>query len=229
MTTKTRRAFADEFKAETATLLDSSGRPLTEIAAELGIEPSVLRNWRRELRPGVAPAMAAGDTITTSVPTADQAEVRRLRCELARLRMEQDILKKAIGIFSGTPCVHATLWAEGRPVGPSQVEHLMRRHGIQANRRRAFCGTTDSQHAFLAAPNLLARNFNAARPNQIWLADMTYIRTGEGWLCLAAILDLFSRKIVGWAMSETFPPRPWTLPEQPSKGPAHKGSSVSCW
>jgi len=103
MTTKTRRAFTDEFKAETVTLLESSGRPLTQIAAELGIEPSVLRNWRRKLRPGVAPAMAAGGTIATPVPTADQAEVRRLRRELERVQMERDILKKAIGIFSGVP------------------------------------------------------------------------------------------------------------------------------
>ena len=103
MTTKTRRAFTDEFKAETVTLLESSGRPLTQIAAELGIEPSVLRNWRRKLRPGVAPAMAAVGTIATSVPTADQAEVRRLRRELERVQMERDILKKAIGIFSGAP------------------------------------------------------------------------------------------------------------------------------
>jgi transposase InsO family protein len=99
----------------------------------------------------------------------------------------------------GSPRVHATLRAEGRRVGRSRVERLLRRHGIQANRRRAFRRTTDSHHAFLPAPNLLARNFEAARPNQIWLADMTYIRTGEGWLYLAAILDLFSRKIAGWA------------------------------
>jgi transposase len=75
MTTKTRRAFTDEFKAETVALLETSGRPLTQIAAELGIEPSVLRSWRRKLQPASAPAMApvgaAVGTIATSVPTAD--------------------------------------------------------------------------------------------------------------------------------------------------------------
>jgi len=82
----------------------------------------------------------------------------------------------------------------------------MHEHGIQAHRKRPFRKTTDSNHAFPPAPNLLDRQFaSAVAPNQVWLDDMTYIATGEGWLYLAAVLDLFSRKIVGWAMSETMP------------------------
>jgi len=91
-------------------------------------------------------------------------------------------------------------------VGRNRVARLMRTHGIQAHRRRSFRKTTDSNHAFPPAPNLLARQFaSAVAPNQVWLADMTYIATGEGWLYLAVVLDLFSRKVVGWAMSETMP------------------------
>jgi putative transposase len=63
--------------------------------------------------------------------------------------------------------------------------------------------TTDSRHAYPIAPNRLGRNFLAHRPGQVWLADLTYIPTGEGWLYLAAVLDLHTRKIVGWSMRET--------------------------
>jgi transposase InsO family protein len=105
----------------------------------------------------------------------------------------------------GSPRVHAALRAEGIRAGRHRVAGLMRRHGLQARRPRRFCRTTDSRHAFPPASNLLARQFTATAPNQVWLADMTYIRTGEGWLYLAAILDLFSRKIVGWAMADSMP------------------------
>ena len=106
----------------------------------------------------------------------------------------------------GSPRVHASLRAEGKRVGCNRVARLMHEHGIQAHRKRPFRKTTDSNHAFPPAPNLLDRQFaSAVAPNQVWLADMTYIATGEGWLYLAAILDLFSRKVVGWAMSDTMP------------------------
>src|SRR5215469_18324549 len=80
---------------------------------------------------------------------------------------------------------------------------IMRQHGIQAraSRRYRIC-TTDSKHPLPVAENLLDQNFVAARPDQVWLADITYIPTGEGWLYLAVILDLFTRKVVGWAMRD---------------------------
>ena len=100
MMATTRRSFTDEFKREAVSLLASSGRPTTRGAAELGIQPSMLRTWRgaasgtakRATDPGVPSAAAA--------VSAEQAEIRRLRRELERARMERDILKKAIGIFS---------------------------------------------------------------------------------------------------------------------------------
>ena len=107
MATKMRRNFTDEFKAETVALLEGSGRPLSQVAQELGIEQSVLRAWRRKSRPPAAslprPAAAAGNGHAAAVPaiTADQAEIRRLRRELERVQTERDILEKAIGIFSG--------------------------------------------------------------------------------------------------------------------------------
>lgn len=103
----------------------------------------------------------------------------------------------------GVPRIHAALQEEGWTASRGRVARLMRRHGIRARRRKAFrvC-TTDSKHALPVAPNLLDRNFQAVAPNAVWLADITYIPTNEGWLYLAVVLDLFSRKVVGWAMRD---------------------------
>lgn len=102
----------------------------------------------------------------------------------------------------GSPRVHAELRAQGHRVSRKRIARLMRRMGLAARRKRRFRRTTDSRHAFPIAPNLLARNFTAQAPNRVWLADITYIWTGEGWLYLAAVLDLYTRKVVGWAMAE---------------------------
>src|SRR4029453_1627616 len=103
----------------------------------------------------------------------------------------------------GAPRVHAELRAEGQIVSRKRVERVMRQHGLRARvpRRYRVC-TTDSKHSLPVAANLLEQNFVADQPNQVWLADITYIPTSEGWLYLAVILDLFTRKVVGWAMRE---------------------------
>jgi len=89
-------------------------------------------------------------------------------------------------------------------VGKRRVEIAMRQNDLRGRGKRRFrVSTTDSNHALPIAPNLLARNFTVAQANTVWAGDMTYIPTGEGWLYLAAVLDLFSRRIVGWAMGET--------------------------
>jgi putative transposase len=103
----------------------------------------------------------------------------------------------------GSPRIHAAMQAQGRGVNRGRIERLMHRHGIRAIMappRRVR--TTDSRHGLPIAPNLIERHFAAAAPNRIWLADITYIPTAEGWLYLAAVMDLFSRKIVGWAMRD---------------------------
>lgn len=109
--TKTRREFTPEFKREAVSLLASSGRPLTRVAAELGIQPSMPRNWRapqnggapRSRTAGAGPAPVAAAAPAGPSPADQAAEVARLRRELGRVRTERDILKKAIGIFSETP------------------------------------------------------------------------------------------------------------------------------
>ncbi|MBP2431547.1 putative transposase [Bradyrhizobium japonicum] len=103
----------------------------------------------------------------------------------------------------GSPRIHVELKAQGRGASRGRIERLMRRHGIRAIMARPRrVRTTDSRHDLPIAPNLLDRNFIATAPNQIWLADITYIETDQGWLYLAAVMDLYSRRIVGWAMAE---------------------------
>jgi transposase len=101
--TKTRRAFTDEFKREAVSLVASSGRPLTQVASELGVQPSLLRSWRGALDGAVKTPAGPGAPTATGSPSAEQIEIRRLQKELERAQMERDILKKAVGIFSGPP------------------------------------------------------------------------------------------------------------------------------
>ena len=102
----------------------------------------------------------------------------------------------------GSPRVHAELAANGERVSRKRVARLMQQHGMQARVRRRYKCTTMSDHDQPVAPNLLARQFEAAAPNQRWVGDTTELLVGEsGRLFLAAILDLFSRAVVGWALS----------------------------
>jgi len=103
----------------------------------------------------------------------------------------------------GSPRIHAELQTLWYGCTQKRVAQLMHLHGIRGQcKQRRQVRTTDSQHHFPVAPNLLAQQFTAAAPNQKWLADLTYIPTAEGWLYLAGVMDLYSRKIVGWAMDE---------------------------
>jgi putative transposase len=101
----------------------------------------------------------------------------------------------------GWPRIWRQLRAQGIRVGKQRVQRLMQKHGIQARGKRRFrVATTDSNHNLPIAPNVLDRNFTMAAPNQAWVGDFTYIPTAEGWLFLAVVIDLFSRKVVGWSM-----------------------------
>jgi putative transposase len=101
----------------------------------------------------------------------------------------------------GSPRVYAQLRRQGFTCGRKRIARLMRLDGLQGRRKHHRVITTNSKHAFPIAPNMLNRDFQAFKPNQKWVADITYIPTEEGWLYLAGVMDLFSRKIVGWGMS----------------------------
>jgi transposase InsO family protein len=103
----------------------------------------------------------------------------------------------------GAPNVHATLRKQGVRIGRKRVARLMKSHalrGKKASRRRVI--TTESTHNYPVAPNVLNRQFEQSAPNRAWAADITYFSTKQGWLYLAIVLDLFSRRVVGWSMSQ---------------------------
>ena len=103
----------------------------------------------------------------------------------------------------GAPRVHAELHASGQRVGRRRVARLMGAAALRGcSRRRQRVCTTVTDPTATAAPNLVARTFEASRPNELWVGDITYIPTGEGWLYLATLLDAYSRRIVGWAMAD---------------------------
>ena len=104
------------------------------------------------------------------------------------------------GIY-GAPKIHKDLTDNGIKCSKNRVARIMRSAGIRSRTKKKFKATTDSRHSFPVAPNLLKQEFSVQDTGQVWVADITYIHTGEGWLYLAAILDLGNRKVVGWSAS----------------------------
>ena len=265
-----RRRYTDEFKREALGLLASSGRPLSQIAGELGIPAARLRAWRnrtrepggiaaapqhaggdpawrrgfgrRECSPAArerAPAHGAGDLKKNTSHLLGATEMKFRIIEDQRETFPVRVLCDVMGVSAagyyawrgrpesprkaanrallaeirrlhvahrgryGAPRIHAALRGLGHTASRGRIERLMRRQGIRAVTPRRFrvC-TTDSRHDLPIAPNRLGQKFAAARPNQVWLADISYVPTSEGWLYLAVVLDLFTRKIVGWAMRD---------------------------
>ena len=129
----------------------------------------------------------------------DSARERRDRELLAVIREAFETSRQTYG----SPRIYEELRARGVPVGRRRIERLMREAGITPPRRRKFRKTTDSDHPFVTAANLLGRDFSSPEPNCCWSTDITYVWTAEGWLYLAVVMDLFSRRIVGWSMRKT--------------------------
>ena len=107
----------------------------------------------------------------------------------------------ASGSAYGSRRLRAAVALRGVVMERYRVRTLMRQDGLRSVWKRKFVHTTDSRHALAIWPNVLDRQFNATRPNRVWVADITYIRTRSGWLYLAVVLDLFARKVMGWAMA----------------------------
>lgn len=134
---------------------------------------------------------------------------RRLRLAwLAKTQRDYELTRKieAIHLGSskvyGSPSIHGILKGLEPNVSRRKVERLMKENGIRSKTKRKFKVTTDSKHDLKTAPNHLMQDFTAQRPNQIWASDITYVPTKEGWLYLCTVLDVFSRKIVGWSLED---------------------------
>ena len=157
-----------------------------------------------------------------SLLTANKANMRQLSCTcgmsrsglysarqrslapkapLYALALSLQALFTASGAIYGSRRLRAALERQGIAIGRYKVRTLMRRHGLRACWKRKFTHTTDSKHQLPVAENVLNRQFQPEQANRAWVGDITYVRTACGWLYLAVILDLFSRKVVGWAMA----------------------------
>ena len=149
--------------------------PIRRMCAVLGVSPSGYYAWRK--RP------------PSNREQANEKLLEKIKAIYHRNRS-----------VYGSPRIHKELQEQGISCGRHRVARLMRAADIRARRQGKKVRTTQRDPHRPVAPNLIKRNFQASAPNQKWLSDITYIATKEGWLYLAAILDLFSRKIVGWAM-----------------------------
>src|SRR5919112_1988701 len=187
--------FTREFQDEAVRLVLTSGRSQRAIADDLGVNRSTLARWMAEHQ-DTRPSSAAP-------PHEDvMAELKRLRRENEVLLAHVRSAFRESNSTYGSPRMTRELQDQGLPIGRRRTARLMRENGLKARQKRRFKRTTDSHHAFPIAPNLLEQDFSADRPNQKWNADISYVWTGEGWLYLAVILDLFARRVVGWAVSD---------------------------
>jgi len=152
--------------------------PVVRMCALLGVSVSGYYAWRKRTPSALA--------------QANQALLKKIR----------EIHRNSRKTY-GSPRIHAVLQRQGVQCSQNRVARLMNQHQIYAQRKRRRKLTTQSQHGYPKAPNILAQNFEAQAPNQKWVSDISYVATEEGWLYLAVIMDLFSRKIVGWAMERT--------------------------
>ena len=128
-----------------------------------------------------------------------RAESRRQKQD-RRLVVEIKAIHKESRQTYGSPRIHDELKDRGVRCGRKRVARLMRLHGLRAKQTRRFKATTDSTHTLPVAENVLSRQFTPSAPDVVWAADITYIPTRQGWLYLAVVLDLFSRRVVGWSM-----------------------------
>ncbi|QNP49232.1 IS3 family transposase [Diaphorobacter aerolatus] len=264
MSKTVRARYTLEFKQEAVRLV-KGGQSIAAAARTLGLVEQTLFNWVKADR--LDTLTGAGGNIVS----AEQMEISRLRAELARVKMERDILGKSDGVLREgaelkyafihrnrrmwpisvqcrvlqasiagyhehfARCVHGAqrlhlsddavlvhikaihaethgsygwprtckaLQARGIRVGKERVRRLMQLHGIRAKGKRRFKVTTNSNHGLPVAPNVLDRQFDVGEPNRVWVSDITYISTDEGWLFLAVVIDLFSRQVVGWSLRE---------------------------
>lgn len=160
-------------------LIDAAKKefPVQRLCKVLGVSPSGYFAWK------------------------ERPACRRQRDDMVLLAHVRSAFALSSGTY-GSPRMTYELRDHGLAIGRRRVARLMRENGLRARQKRRFKRTTDSLHAFPIAPNLLDQGFTATGPNQKWGADISYVWTREGWLYLAVIIDLFARRLIGWAVSD---------------------------
>ena len=152
---------------------------ITSMSRVLGVSRSGFYRWRQR---GEQPTRRLQQRMALDKLVADAFVARKKR--------------------AGSPCLVLDLHDQGHAYDRKTVAASMKRQNLRAKAARKYKATTNSNHNLPVAPNLLQQNFSAEAPNQKWVSDITYLWTGEGWLYLAVIIDLFSRLVVGWALAE---------------------------
>ncbi|MEE3130858.1 MAG: IS3 family transposase [Pseudomonadota bacterium] len=260
---KTRKSYSKEFKLDAVSLVTEQNYKIAEAARSLGISANMLGRWLKEQESEGAHAFRGNGKLTP-----EQEEIRQLRAENKRLKMEKENLKKGNGLLCqrnkvkyGFITQHKKTWpislmcqvlgvsrhnyygavrrneqlepdpqhdeliewvqkiadasdftygvrrmkralnSLGYPVGKQRTRALMKEADVSVRRRRKYKVTTNSDHQQPVFDNVLSRDFDAQKPDQAYVSDITYIWTQEGWLYLAVVIDLFSRKVVGWSMA----------------------------
>ncbi|MEB0033259.1 IS3 family transposase, partial [Undibacterium sp. RTI2.1] len=166
--------------------------------------PGTEMNYRlvQQLQKEAIPALQACRVLAVSRSGFYAAQQRQKRpATVCGISVHLQASFTASGSTYGSRRLQTSLRHQGWQVGRYRVRSLMNQHNITPVWKRKFIHTTDSKHDLPVAENILNRQFEPTQPNAAWVADMTYIRTRSGWLYLAAVLDLYSRKIVGWAMA----------------------------
>ena len=160
-------------------LIDTAKKafPVQRLCKVLGVSPSGYFAWK------------------------DRPASRRQRDDMVLLAHVRSAFALSNGTY-GSPRMTRELQDDGHLVGRRRTARLMRENGLRARQKRRFKRTTDSHHAWPVAPNIIDQDFTAERPDKKWAADISYIWTREGWLYLAVIIDLFARRVIGWAVAD---------------------------
>ena len=153
--------------------------PVRVMCRVLGVSESGFYGWQRR----------QCQAVSTHTRVSDEKLLAHVRAIHREVRGEY-----------GWPRIHHELRRRGVKAGKERVRLLMKAHGIRARVKRRYVATTDSRHSLPVAENLVKRQFNPPQPDRIWCGDITYLQTDQGWLYLAAVIDLFSRQIVGWSL-----------------------------
>jgi putative transposase len=251
-----RRQFTREFKLEAVRLIKERGVSYAQASKDLGVHPTQLRNWVKQLADDPQHAFPGQGQMKP-----EQLEIAQLKREVLRLKAERGLLREGIDMKFGFVAKHRGIWpaewlcgalgvsrggfyawltrprsqrsrsdeelgakvrasflasdrtygarrvwhdmlAEGVSCGLHRIQRLMRQQALKARpRRRRLPPDLGERQVAAVAPNVLDRSFEAPAPNRKWIADFTYVWTAEGWLYVAAVVDLFSRRVVGWSMN----------------------------
>ncbi|WP_108919462.1 IS3 family transposase, partial [Escherichia coli] len=221
MSRKTQR-YSKEFKAEAVRTVLENQLSISEGASRLSLPEGTLGQWVTAARKGLG---TPGSRTVAEL----ESEILQLRKALNEARLERDILKKATAYFAepsdrkqsderlkleikvahirtretyGTRRLQTELAENGIIVGRDRLARLRKELRLRCKQKRKFRATTNSNHNLPVAPNLLNQTFAPTAPNQVWVADLTYVATQEGWLYLAGIKDVYTCEIVGYAMGE---------------------------